>query len=382
MKKYLLPLACCLVCGIILIGCGRTAPEDTSETPSATPVADDPNSATSPPEPEIPDEITPPSLDGIDINKIVKLGKYKGIILEENITPITDEELAIAINEFLINTPIEDSDGIVNNGDIVNIDYEGKYNGVPYINGSDQNFDLTIGSRTFIADLEDGLIGAKKGETLDIPVTFPDDYTSESMAGKEIIFTVTVNDIKKQISELTDEWVKANSDFQTVDEYKEDLRKNLFDYRKQLDEDNLLSRAWDKLIADSEITEYPDSLLEYGLKLYNQNLLVSAGYTWPSIEDYIANNNITQEQYDVDSKKSAKKVAEQVLLVRAIVQKEGISENDAIYKETLKQIMSEMDVTSEKLALQYSTANIQQTVYVRLVGEMLLDNSVITKVKN
>ena len=126
----------------------------------------------------------------------VKLGEYKGLELEMEVEPVTDEYLETYLGYMVDAVETEDPDAVVENGDIVNLDFVGKLDGEAFDGGSGEGYDLEIGSGTFIPGFEDQMVGMKKGETRDLELTFPESYV-ENLAGKDVVFTVTVNAIKR-----------------------------------------------------------------------------------------------------------------------------------------------------------------------------------------
>ena len=141
----------------------------------------------------------------------VELGEYKGLTVEVSPTTVTDEEVIKQIRANAGSDILEEvTEGTVEEGDTANIDYEGKLDGEAFDGGTAKDTDLEIGSGTFIPGFEDGLIGVKIGDTVDLPLTFPENYTEE-LAGKDVVFTVTVNSVKR-MPELTDDLVNQITD--------------------------------------------------------------------------------------------------------------------------------------------------------------------------
>lgn len=179
----------------------------------------------------------------------VELGQYKGVEVPKFDTTVTDEDVQEALEreQKKDGRTVEVTDRPVEKDDTANIDYEGKIDGVPFDGGKDAGHDLKIGSGSFIPGFEDQVIGMKTGETKDITVTFPEDYHAEELKGKEAVFTVTVNKISAaELPELDDEYA-ADKGFDTLDAYKESLKKDLQERKdsqaKQSRRDNGLSQA-------------------------------------------------------------------------------------------------------------------------------------------
>ena len=164
------------------------------------------------------------TLADVDVDSLVVLGEYKGLKLEAEKSEVTDEMVESSLKSAFSMNPLmkEVTDRAVQEGDTANIDYEGKFadTKVAFDGGTAQGYDLKIGSGSFIDGFEDGLIGVGIGETVDLNLTFPENYGSEDLAGKDVIFTVKVNSIKVADTEPSDEWVKSLGleDASTLDE--------------------------------------------------------------------------------------------------------------------------------------------------------------------
>jgi trigger factor len=169
--------------------------------------------------------VTVPEKADYKVDDYIKLGQYKGVKVTVDQLTVTDDNVNTAIQDDLkANATTEEVTDRkdVQNGDIVNIDYEGLKDGKAFDGGTSTGYDLTIGSGKFIPGFEDKLIGAKVGEKVSIDLTFPADYQQADLAGQAVVFNVTVNSIKKQvIPELTEEYVKSKTSYDTIDAYKE-----------------------------------------------------------------------------------------------------------------------------------------------------------------
>ena len=188
-----------LVMALSVTGCSQktatkdkdTKTEETAKTDDAEETESDNTEDTS--------EDTPTTAElmaGIDVEKCVTLGDYKGVTVEKTIQSVTDEDVQNEIDNALANYPVE-VDQAAKEGDTVNIDYVGKIDGTAFDGGSTngQGTDLEIGSGSYIDDFEDQLVGAHPGDEVEVTVTFPDDYSAADLAGKEAVFDVTVNGI-------------------------------------------------------------------------------------------------------------------------------------------------------------------------------------------
>ncbi|WP_243130543.1 MULTISPECIES: trigger factor, partial [Roseburia] len=160
------------------------------------------------------------------MSKYITIGQYKGLTLDNSVEAVTDDMVDGRVQEELQNKAEEVTEGTVQNGDIVTINYVGTKDGVAFDGGTANNYELTIGSGTFIDGFEDGIIGMKKGQTKDLDLTFPEEYSSEELAGQEVVFKVTLQSFKRA-PELTDDWAAKNTDCKTAEDYKKEIRKTL-----------------------------------------------------------------------------------------------------------------------------------------------------------
>ena len=151
-----------------------------------------------------------------DVSKYVTIGEYKGLTLDRASVTVTDDDVQAEIDYNLEENGTEVNDGTVEEGDSVTINFTGTIDGKEFDGGSAEDYDLVIGEGGMIDGFEDGIIGMKKGETKELDLTFPDDYYEESVAGKPVVFKVTLQKFTRP-SELNDEWVAANTEYKTVD---------------------------------------------------------------------------------------------------------------------------------------------------------------------
>lgn len=197
----------------------------------------------------------------------VKLGDYKSVKYEVEDVKVEDKEVEDQINSTLDRKADMElkEDGTVENGDTATIDFEGFKDGVPFDGGKADNYDLVIGSNSFIPGFEDQLIGMKSEETKDINVTFPENYHVEDLKGQPVVFKVTVHEIKKKVlPELNDEFVKELKidGVETVDQYKEYVKKNLLD-SKTAQAENVASDNLLKKIAEQTEINIPQSMIDH-----------------------------------------------------------------------------------------------------------------------
>ena len=372
-----------LVMALSVTGCSQktatkdkdTKTEETAKTDDAEETESDNTEDTS--------EDTPTTAElmaGIDVEKCVTLGDYKGVTVEKTIQSVTDEDVQNEIDNALANYPVE-VDRAAKEGDTVNIDYVGKIDGEEFDGGSDQGADLKLGSGKFNDGFEDGLIGARKGETRTLNLTFPEDYTQD-LAGKAVEFTVTVNAVKEPLSEPTDQWVADNIEgYDNIADYKAGIRSEQEESNEQTAENQVRYAAWTQVIDNCTINEYPETLVEVGKKLYEQQVETYAKYAGMELDAYIESSGLTQEEYQSNMEEYGKNVAAQALVCQAICDKEGFAIGDDDYQKALQDMLTEYGCTEDELIQTYGQDNVEQSIMLNRVSNLILENANVTEVQ-
>lgn len=383
MKKRAIMISMLLVMALSVTGCSQktatkdkdTKTEETAKTDDAKETESDNTEDTS--------EDTPTTAElmaGIDVEKCVTLGDYKGVTVEKTIQSVTDEDVQNEIDNALANYPVE-VDQAAKEGDTVNIDYVGKIDGEEFDGGSDQGADLKLGSGKFIDGFEDGLIGARKGETRTLNLTFPEDYTQD-LAGKAVEFTVTVNAVKEPLSEPTDQWVTDNIEgYDNIADYKAGIRSEQEESNEQTAENQVRYAAWTQVIDNCTINEYPETLVEVGKKLYEQQVETYAKYAGMELDAYIESSGLTQEEYQSNMEEYGKNVAAQALVCQAICDKEGFAIGDDDYQKALQDMLTEYGCTEDELIQTYGQDNVEQSIMLNRVSNLILENANVTEVQ-
>lgn len=383
MKKRAIMISMLLVMALSVTGCSQktatkdkdTKTEETAKTDDAEETESDNTEDTS--------EDTPTTAElmaGIDVEKCVTLGDYKGVTVEKTIQSVTDEDVQNEIDNALANYPVE-VDQAAKEGDTVNIDYVGKIDGEEFDGGSDQGADLKLGSGKFIDGFEDGLIGARKGETRTLNLTYPEDYTQD-LAGKAVEFTVTVNAVKEPLSEPTDQWVADNIEgYDNIADYKAGIRSEQEESNEQTAENQVRYAAWTQVIDNCTINEYPETLVEVGKKLYEQQVETYAKYAGMELDAYIESSGLTQEEYQSNMEEYGKNVAAQALVCQAICDKEGFAIGDDDYQKTLQDMLTEYGCTEDELIQTYGQDNVEQSIMLNRVSNLILENANVTEVQ-
>lgn len=261
----------------------------------------------------------------------VKLGKYKGVEIEKLEAPkVSEEDIEKELKRQQdANAKIIDvTDRPVQNGDMIKLDFAGTVDGEAFEGGKAENYDLTIGSGSFIPGFEDQLVGMNIGEEKDVNVTFPEDYGQKDLAGKAAVFACKVNAIKeKKLPELNDEFADEVSEFSTLDEYKKDIEKNLLvraeEQYKQTKENAAVAAA----VADADI-EIPDAMLETQAESLVNEFAQNLQMQGMNIDMYLQYTGLQKDQLVEQFKPQAKTRIQNSLVLEAVAKAENIEASD------------------------------------------------------
>ena len=311
---------------------------------------------------------------------IEKLANYKGVEYTKVDTVVTDAEVEEKVKEFLKNYPEKITDREIKKGDTVNIDYEGKKDGVAFDGGTAKGTDLNIGSGSFIPGFEDGLIGKKPGETVDLNLTFPKDYHSEELKGAKVVFTVKINYIVGNApKKLTDELVKENTEFATSADYEEDVRKKLEESKKDAAKESIQREVIEKVVTESAVKSVPKAVEDkYHQQIMNywNNLAAQYGL---ELKDIVTNQfKLTEEEFEKEVKAQAESSAKQLVVVKAIAEAEKLEVSDSEYQDALNSYYERSGAKgSIDLATyesQVGKGNIMDLIILDKVGAFIVEN--------
>ena len=281
----------------------------------------------------------------------VKLGKYKGVKVDKEVITVTEEEVAAEIEKERENNArtIEVEGRAVEDGDIATIDFEGFVDGVAFEGGKGENYPLTIGSGSFIPGFEEQLIGKNKDEEVDVNVTFPEDYHAEELKGKEALFKVTVNEVKtKELPEVDDEFAAEVSEFETLAEYKEDIRKKLTE-KKEKEARNAKEEAVITAIIEDSAMEIPDAMLETQQRQIVDEFTQRLQMQGISLEQYFQFTGLDAEKMLEQAKPQADRRIKSRLVLEAIVAAEKITVSDEDYEKEIERMAEVYNMEKDKV---------------------------------
>jgi trigger factor len=276
----------------------------------------------------------------VTVKPEVELGEYKGLNIEQEAVIVTDEQVQteLEIKQQQHARLIVLEEGKVEEGDTVTIDFEGFTGDVAFVGGKGEDYDLVIGSGTFIPGFEEGLIGTEIGQHVDVNVTFPDEYHSEELAGKEAVFKTHVKKIQRQeLLALDDEFAKDVSDFDTLDELKNDLRNKLLQQGEIRAKREQLQAIVSK-ITDNASVEIPEVMVNEQVKAMIEDLKRNLSMQGLTIEQYYQYTNSTEETMLEKVRPQAMESVKTDLVLEAIAKAEGIQVTEDEVNDELKKI--------------------------------------------
>ena len=310
-----------------------------------------------------------------DIDKYITIGQYKGLSLEKVVETITDTEVEGSISQDLAMTKEEVKDGVVEEGDTVVVNYVGTENGKEFNGGSAENQEITIGSGGYIPGFEDGILGMKKGETKDVPLTFPEDYIEPSMAGKDVVFKITLQSFKRA-PELNDDWVAKNTDFKTVEEYKEDKKKLLQESAEKMAESVLYQNAWNQVYEASEVKEYPEKDVEEAYAEFETQIKSYAKQGGMELEDYLESQQVSKEAFETQCQEYAEARVKQNLILQGIMDAEGMTLEDKESLAVQDELIQNYGVKDlAALVDTYGQASVDTTIGLIRVERFIAENA-------
>lgn len=310
----------------------------------------------------------------------VNLGKYKGVKVDKADTTATDEEVDAEINKERENNArnIEVTDRAVKDGDITTIDFEGFVDGVAFDGGKGENYPLTIGSGAFIPGFEEQLIGAEIGKEVEVNVTFPEDYQAEELKGKAAVFKCTVKEIKeKELPELDDEFASEVSEFETLAEYKADVKGRLEERKAKEAKEAKEAAVIEEIVKDSEM-EIPEAMVETQQRQMVDEFAQRIQMQGLSMEQYFQFTGASYEQLIEQVKPQAEKRIKSRLVLEAIVKAENITATDEEFEEELKVMAESYQMEVEKvreLLPEKSALQIKEDIAVRKAAEFAVENA-------
>lgn len=311
----------------------------------------------------------------------VTLGKYKGVEVEKADTNVTDEEIDAAIDQERENNArtISVEDRAVQDGDMTVLDFEGFVDGEAFEGGSGENFSLTIGSGTFIPGFEEQLIGAEIDKEVEVNVTFPEDYQAEDLAGKAAVFKCTIKEIKaKELPELDDEFASEVSEFETLAEYREDVKKNLTQKKEESAKTAKEEAVVEAIIADAQM-EIPEAMLATQQRQMADDFAQRIQMQGISIDQYFQFTGLTRAAFLEQLKPQAEERIKSRLVLEAVAKAENIEASEEEYKAEIQKMAEAYQMEEDKLTEmigEFEQKSIREDICVRKALDFAIENAV------
>lgn len=318
----------------------------------------------------------------VTVKPEVQLGEYKGISVEDKAFDVTDESIENEIEQVLKgHSSVEVvEDGEVQNGDTVSIDFLGKVDGEAFEGGEAENFELEIGSGTFIGGFEDQLIGMKSGEERDIEVTFPEDYHVKSLQGKAATFHVVLHDVKRKVlPELNDEFVQEVSEFDTVDEYRADLKKRLEERAKQ-DHDRYVEDEVVKQVTGNATIDLPEVMVNHEIDHQLNSFAQQLQMQQIPFDAYLEFTGTSVDELRAQFREAAEQSVRTALVLEAITAAENIEVTEEEVTAELEKVAanSGLDLDRVRQLMTVRDPNLEsfkRDLATRKTIELLVQNS-------
>lgn len=326
------------------------------------------------------------SYSDYDFDEYMEVGEYKGLDVAPYTVTVSNEDLYTEIENRLQaaaeTTDLEEG-AAVEEGDALNIDYVGKIDGKAFDNGSAEGASLQIGSNSFIDGFEDGLIGKTIGSEAVLNLTFPEDYQEESLQGKDVEFTVTINSgTREEVPDYNLEFVQENSDYETMDEYEAAVREDVYAQKEEEAVNTQKTTLWSEALDNTEMKKYPDRELDHYIEFNSDQIDDMASSYGMSREDVLASYEFgDEEEFAAVNEDSSKLRVKQEMLIEYIADKEGITYTD---EESQELISSFEQQGYNESAIERQTGRTMED-YVRIellygkVLDFLLENANITE---
>ena len=306
----------------------------------------------------------------------VTLGQYKGLEAPKAEVNVTDEDVENRLNEMADrNSRLVSVERAVKKGDTADIDFEGFDNGVAFDGGKGENFDLEIGSGSFVPGFEDQLIGMKAGEEKDIDITFPENYTPE-LAGKPVVFHVKVNEVKeKQVPAIDDEFAKDVSEFDTLKDLKADIKKKLTAERtesaQRAFEDVLMAKVAEGIEAD-----IPEEMVELQAERMMEQFKQQLASQGIPFDQYLKMTNTAEADFRKQAQGPAADQVKMDLAVEAIIKAEGLEASDEDVENEMKSVAEKYGMDLDTVKKYLRPEDVKEQVIREKVVKLVADSAV------
>ncbi len=311
----------------------------------------------------------------------VTLGQYKGVEIPKKEIVVSDDEIMADVNKELEKNArdVDVDDRPVKDGDHIKLDFDGSVDGVPFEGGKASDFDLTVGSGSFIPGFEEQIVGKNIGEEFDVNVTFPEDYHAEALKGKPAVFKCKVNSISEhQVSEFNDEFVQEVSEFDTVDEYKADIEKKIRERKEEAQKSENETAAVRAAVKNASV-DIPEAMIEDQARRMVDDFAQRIQSQGMSMQQYMQITGMNEEMLAKQMRPQALERIGNSLLLEAVAKAENIEISDERLDEEVTKMAEAYRMEKEKLYEllgEESKAQMKQDLAVQEAAKLIADAAV------
>ena len=316
----------------------------------------------------------------VEVKPEFELGAYKGIEISKVDNTVSEEEVELRLQEMVNkNARLVSVEGkAIESGDTAVIDFEGFDNGVAFEGGKGENYNLVIGSNSFIPGFEDQLVGKKAGEEVEVNVTFPEQYHAENLAGKPVVFNVKINDVKvKELPALDDEFAKDTTEFETLAELRADVRTKAEEETKNRAEAEMRNSIVEKVAENTEV-EVPKAMVEHQIDNMIMELNYQLQYQGLNLQQLLEMTGRSIEELRNERRADAERLVKSSLVLEAIAKEEGIAVNEEELNSELEKMASMYNMEVEKLKSSLREADLEDIkgqLKIRKTIDFLVENA-------
>ncbi len=317
----------------------------------------------------------------VQLKPDVEIKEYKGLTAPKEKVEVTEEQVNEELDRLLTrNASMVSVERAVQNGDTILLDFDGSVDGVPFDGGKAEDFSLQVGSGSFIPGFEEQIVGQEIGAMFDVTVTFPEEYHEKSLAGKPAVFKCKVNDVKEtQKPELDDEFIKdISTDFETVEEYKADLKKKIEDSKKAQADSAFDEAIMDKLLENMEVT-VPQVMVESQLDNVVQDFGYRIAMQGMDLDSYLKMQGMEMSSFRRLFEHQAARQVKIRLALEKIAELEGFTVSDEDLEAEFKTLAEQNNLEVERVKQLIEAKNLRADLIVQKASDLVRENAVATE---
>ena len=311
----------------------------------------------------------------VSVRPEVKLGDYKGLTAPKNEPAVTDKDVDAELKPYIDRaTRLVSVEREAQNGDTVVIDFEGFDNGVAFEGGKGENYDLKLGSGSFVPGFEEQLVGAKAGEEKDLNITFPEDYHAD-LAGKAVVFHVKVKEVKEsQVPEVDDEFAKDVSEFDTLEAFRADLKEKVAQRRQAQAQNDFENKVMEQLIANMEC-EIPDGMVDvevdrmmedYAMRLQSQGI---------PMEDYQKMLGVNADMIRSSARPDALRRVQTMLALEAVAAAENLEVNEEELEAEFARLAEQYKLEAAQVKAAVPAEDLKKDLLLKKASELVISSA-------